>query len=136
MELTVDRKYKKEEYTIGNLYINGEYFCDTLEDKVRLLNAYEDKIYGETAIPMGRYKVILTYSPHFERILPEIINVTFFKDIRIHNGNTKEHTKGCILVGLNKAVGKVLYSKKTLDKLMTILQQAVDNNEEIFINIK
>lgn len=121
MKLELKRIYKGDDYTIGNLYIDGVYFCDTLEDKVRILNSYEDKVYAETAIPMGCYDVKLTYSPHFKRILPELQNVDFFEYIRIHSGNDKKDTKGCILVGENKIKGKLVNSKKTLDKLMKIL---------------
>lgn len=138
MELTLCRTYKCEDYTIGDLYIDNVWFSSTLEDKVRLLNCYEDKVYGETAIPIGRYKVILSYSNHFKRILPEILNVDFFKGIRIHEGNKKENTKGCILVGECKNVkeGYIYNSKNVMNKLMAILQDAVDKNDEIFINIQ
>ncbi len=134
MELDVERIYKADTYTIGKLYINGSYFCDTLEDKVRLLNCYEDKVYGETAIPVGRYKVILSYSNHFKKILPEILNVDFFKGIRIHSGNEKNDTEGCILVGECKNVneGYIYNSKNVMKKLLQVLQST---KEEIFINI-
>lgn len=91
MELKNERIYKGEDYTIGELSINGMFFCHTLEDKVRLLNSYEDKVYGETAIPIGRYKVILSYSNHFKCTMPEIINVEFFKGVRIHAGNYADY---------------------------------------------
>ena len=91
MELKNERIYKGEDYTIGDLYVNNVWFSNTLEDKVRLLNSYEDKVYGETAIPIGRYKVILSYSNRFKRILPEILNVDFFKGIRIHEGNYADY---------------------------------------------
>lgn len=136
MNIRIDRLYKKEDYTIGNLYINGEYLCNTLEDKVRTLDTTEDKIYGETAIPEGRYEVILSYSPHFKKILPELLDVPMFKDIRIHAGNDKEDTKGCILVGENKEVGKVINSRKTMKKLMSRIKTAWDNGEKIYINIR
>ena len=137
MDIDVERIYKADDYTIGKMYINKQYFCDTLEDKVRLLNCYEDKVYGETAIPIGRYKVVLSYSNHFKRILPEILNVDFFKGIRIHEGNQKENTQGCILVGECKNVkeGYIYNSKNVMNKLMAILQDAIDKNDEIFINI-
>lgn len=137
MVIDVTRIHKAKDYTIGNLSINGNYFCNTLEDKVRILNSFEDKVYGETAIPMGRYKVVLSYSNHFKRILPEILNVEFFKGIRIHEGNQKEDTNGCILVGECKNVneGYIYNSKNVMKKLMTILQDAVNKKEEIFINI-
>lgn len=91
MELILKRIHKGEDYTIGELYINGDFFCNTLEDKVRLLNSYEDKVYGETAIPIGRYKIILSYSNHFKMILPELLNVDFFKYIRMHAGNYADY---------------------------------------------
>ena len=132
MKLTLIRKYKKEDYTIGHLYIDGKLFCDVLEDRVRELNTLEDKVYGKTAIPEGVYQVKLTYSPRFKKILPEILNVQFFSGIRIHAGNTAEDSEGCILVGENKVKGKVINSKKTLEKLMKILKSAQD---PIFLQI-
>lgn len=91
MELKNKRIYKGEDYTIGELYVDGVFICHTLEDKVRLLNSYEDKVYGETAIPIGRYKVVLSYSNRFKKVLPEILNVEFFKGIRIHEGNYADY---------------------------------------------
>ena len=137
MELKNERIYKGEDYTIGELSINGMFFCHTLEDKVRLLNSYEDKVYGETAIPIGRYKVVLSYSNRFKRILPEILNVEFFKGIRIHEGNHKDNTEGCLLVGECKNVkeGFIYNSKNTYKKLFQILQDAVNRNEEIYLTI-
>lgn len=133
MKLTVKRIYKGENYTIGHLYIDGVYFCDVLEDMVRELNKLEDKVYGKTAIPEGVYQVNLTYSPKFKKILPEILNVQFFSGIRIHSGNTADDSEGCLLVGENKVKGKVINSKKTLEKLMKILKSAQD---PIFLQIK
>lgn len=138
MEIDINRIYKGKDYTIGELNIDGIFICNTLEDKVRLLNSYEDKVYANTAIPIGRYKLILSYSNHFKRILPEILNVDFFNGIRIHEGNNKEDTKGCILVGEYKDIkeGYIYNSKNTMKKLMDILQKATNNNnEEIFITI-
>lgn len=136
MELLVNREYKKDKYTIGFLYINGTYICDTLEDKVRVLENEEDKVYGETAIPEGRYEVILSYSKRFKKVLPELLGVEFFKGVRIHSGNTDKDTEGCILVGENKEVGKVINSRKTMKKLMSKLKTAWDSGEKIYINIK
>ena len=109
MKLTIKRIAKKPTYTIGKLYIDGKYYCDTLEDPVRDLTK-EAKIAGNTAIPAGTYRVSVTYSPKFGRDLPLIENVPHFTGIRIHRGNTPADTAGCILVGENKAVGKVLNS--------------------------
>ena len=129
IKITIHREVKADNYTLGRLYINNEYLCDTLEDKVRLLNDYEDKVYGETAIPSGVYKVILSYSPRFDKVLPELLNVEFFNNIRIHNGNTAKDSSGCILVGMNPNPneGLVLQSRKTLRKLMEILETDKNN---------
>lgn len=126
MEILIKRKYKGDTYTIGDLFVNGRFICNTIEDKVRILNEYEDKVYGETAIPEGIYHVKLTYSPKFKKVLPEILNVQFFKGIRIHAGNSEKDSEGCIIVGENKVKGKVVNSRKTLEKLMNILKNAQD----------
>jgi hypothetical protein len=118
MKLTLKRTAKKPTYTIGKLYIDGTYFCDTLEDTVRPAGV---KIPGQTAIPAGEYKVVLTVSNRFKRLLPEILNVPDFIGIRIHRGNTYKDTEGCILVGLNKIVGSVvnsvIYEQLLVEKL-------------------
>lgn len=112
MKIKVDRIYKGESYTIGKMYLNGEYFCDTLEDAIRPV-----KIPNETAIPAGTYKVEVTYSPRFKRNLPLLIDVPNYTGIRIHNGSNKDHTSGCILVGFNTSKGKLTNSRKTSDQL-------------------
>lgn len=141
MELLVVRYNKKPNYTIGKLFINGEYFCDTLEDADRgLANAMTlsqiqaAKRKGITAIPTGRYLMELTVSPRFGRTLPILIGVKGFEGIRIHRGNTQEDTEGCILVGENKAVGKVLNSSNTEQRLIERLQK-INHTEQIYITI-
>lgn len=141
MELLVVRYHKKPTYTIGKMYINGEYFCDTLEDTDRgLANAMTTsqiqaaKRKGTTAIPTGRYLMELTVSPRFGRTLPILIGVKGFDGIRIHRGNTHEDTEGCILVGENKAVGNVLNSANTENRLMERLQK-INQTEQIYITI-
>lgn len=110
MKVEVKRTFKGTEYTIGKLYIDGHYLCDTLEDTVR--NGV--KIAGKTAIPAGTYKVKKTMSPRFKKILPEILNVPGFTGVRIHAGNTAADTDGCLLLGLNKKKGQVLESQTTM----------------------
>ena len=117
MKIKVDRIYKGESYTIGKMYLNGEYFCDTLEDAIRPV-----KIPNETAIPAGTYKVEVTYSPRFKRNLPLLIDVPNYTGIRIHNGSNKDHTSGCILVGFNTSKGILSDSRKTSDQLTEKLQ--------------
>ena len=117
MKIKVDRIYKGESYTIGKMYLNGEYFCDTLEDAIRPV-----KIPNETAIPAGTYKVEVTYSPRFKRNLPLLIDVPNYTGIRIHNGSNKDHTSGCILVGFNTSKGILSDSRKISDHLTNLLK--------------
>lgn len=133
MKIELKRIFKGEDYTIGKLYIDGKYYCDTLEDTDRGLSndmsldeIKKKKIYSKTAIPTGTYKIELTYSPKFKRILPLLNGVKGFSAIRIHNGNHQGHTEGCILVGYNKVKGKVIDSIATINKLMNLLQRESD----------
>lgn len=135
MELKLLRKYSKPSYTIGHLYIDGKKICDTLEDTVRDL-VTEKKVKGRTAIPAGRYRVILNWSPRFGRVLPLLLNVPHFDGIRIHAGNTAKDTEGCILVGENRERGKVLNSRATMDRLMQVLISANNRNEEMWITVE
>lgn len=136
IHLSVIRKAYRDTYTIGKMYINGEYFCDTLEDKVRTLNSINDKIKGETAIPAGTYKITLEMSPRFKRKLPLLHNVPYFSGILIHRGNTAKDTHGCILVGENKVKGQVINSTKAEVALMDILTKAVSKGDTIDIEVK
>ena len=141
MELLLERKYLKNEYTIGVLYINGEYFCNTFEDKNRDLNKNgtfdcgECKIYGNTCIPYGKYEVVITYSPKFKRELPLLKDVPFFEGIRIHRGNTHKDTLGCILVGENKKKGMVINSTQYEVELIKRMKQSLSKGEKIYIKI-
>lgn len=142
MNIILNRIAKKAKYTIGKLYINNKYFCDTLEDTDRGLTQSmteqqigSKKVYGETAIPTGTYRIIISYSNKFKKQMPLLLNVPGFAGIRIHSGNTEKDSLGCILVGKNKAVGKVLESRDTYSKLFSILQEA-NKKETIKITIK
>ena len=110
-KVEVKRTFKGTEYTIGKLYIDGAYFCDTMEETVRT----GEKIAGKTAIPAGTYKVKMTWSPRFKRYLPEILNVPNFSGVRIHAGNSALDTEGCILLGLNKVKARVVCSKNAVE---------------------
>jgi len=129
MKLLSKRIYKAPTYTISHLYVDGVKFCDVLEDVVR---ADGVKVYGETAIPAGTYKVILNVSNRFKCLMPLLLNVPNFEGIRIHSGNTDKDTHGCLLVGVNSVKGKVIESKKTFAALMEVLKAAKD---EITIEI-
>lgn len=130
MKLTLKRIALKPTYTIGKLYIDDNYFCDTLEDTVRDLNKDgkfdngEEKIKGKTAIPYGTYEIKWTYSHRFKKYTPQLMNVPSFEGIRIHAGNSSKDTEGCLLLGENKKVGMVLNSKATIAKFCPIIKDA------------
>lgn len=132
IRLTLIRKVFTEDFTEGELYIDNTYFCDTIEDKVRVLKTEKDKVPGKTAILSGIYKVILDFSNTFKKVLPHLLNVKFFSGIRIHSGNTANDSRGCIIVGKKTEDGYVSNSRKTMYALMEILEEA----DEIEIEIK
>ena len=138
MKIKLIRKYRKETYTIGKLYVDGVYFCDTIEDRDRGLNndmglaeIMAKKRYGETAIPYGTYYVEITYSPKYKRMMPEIKGVKGFSGIRIHSGNTSKDTLGCLIVGKNTQVGMVTESRKTYNALFALMKDKKDITIEI-----
>ena len=137
MKLKLIRTWYADTYTIGKLYIDGVYFADTLEDKNRdvdkngVFNNGEKKVYGKTCIPFGTYKVILSMSSKFKKILPLLLNVPQFDGIRIHSGNTDEDSSGCILVGINDIKGRISKSTITFNSLMTKLSKADNITIEI-----
>ena len=137
MKIKVKRIALKDKYTIGHMYIDGKFVCDTLEDKVRDLNKNgkfdngEIKIPNETAIPYGTYNVTMNiqslkysnyakypYVKKYNDFMPRLQNVPSFEGILIHAGNTADHTSGCILVGENKIKGQVVNSQKIWTNLM------------------
>lgn len=131
MILKLSRIFKGDKYTIGKLYTDGIYFCDTIEDVVRTI-----KIKHETAIPIGKYQVIITRSERFKKDMPLLLNVPNFDGIRIHSGNTESDTSGCILVGENKVKGQVINSRLTFVKLFAIIQSALRLGDKVFIEIE
>ena len=141
MKLTLKRIALRPTYTIGRLYVDGNYFCDTLEDTVRDLNKDgkfdngEKKVYAKTAIPYGTYEIKWTYSPRFKNYTPQLMNVPSFEGIRIHAGNTSADTEGCLILGENKQVGKVLNSRATINKFYPIIKKACSNGK-VTIEIK
>ena len=140
MRLTLVRRWNKKDYCIGDLYINGKWFCNVLEDRDRGLDdsMSEDeikqiKIKGETAIPTGIYTVLLTYSPKYKKVMPLINNVKGYSGIRIHSGNSSKDTEGCLLVGKNTVVGRLTDSRNTFNALFKRLQQKGSNKITIEI---
>lgn len=151
MNIRVTRIYKGD-YTIGNLYVDGVWMANTLEDKDRGLNfnmslseIQRIKVYGETAIPIGIYKIDMdTISPKFKDRawakccngkIPRLKGVKGFEGVLIHVGNTPADTLGCILVGYNKIKGQIINSSDTFKRLYAIMKEAYDKQEEITIEI-
>ena len=133
MKLILTRHARRADYTIGRLEDeNGKKICDTLEPIWRNYDGGEMKIPRKSAIPEGSYRVVVTKSRRFQKYLPLLVGVPGFEGVRIHAGNTSRDTEGCILVGQNLQVGKVLWSRITLSKLMKI----IENEKEIYLTIK
>lgn len=135
MKIEVNRIFKASNYTIGELSVNDNYLCDTLEDRVR---PEGEKVYGETAIPAGTYTVVLSYSNRFKKVMPEIQNVPNFTGVRIHCGNSSKDTEGCLLVGKwdGKTENWISDSKNSYNKLYPLLEEAFNKKENITITIK
>ena len=153
MKLLIERKWKKSTYTIGRLYVDGVYFCNTLEDRDRGLRQIDPlgviqsrKVYGETAIPVGTYEVSVDItSPKYSAVawywklcqgkMPRILNVKAFDGILMHPGANALDTKGCVLVGKNTKVGQLTESKATFEKLYKLMKAAHDKGEKIILEI-
>lgn len=129
MILTLKRSNHTAKATIGSLFIDGAFECFTLEDVVRPV-----KIAGETAIPAGRYEIIINFSNRFQRRMPLLLNVPNFDGVRIHTGNTDADTHGCILVGKHKAVNKITGSRSAYSALFKKLDKAL-KTEKAFLDI-
>jgi hypothetical protein len=146
MELTLIRKYFKEKYTLGKLSVDQNPICDTMEDVVRNLHDInhdgdfdddaEGKIYGKTAIPCGKYKIIVSLSPRLKRRLPLLLNVPGFTGIRIHGGKNETWTEGCILVGENKEKGSLVNYPYWEATIRNMIDEKIKNKESVFITIK
>jgi hypothetical protein len=133
LQLKLKRIARRPNYTIGRLYADGKYVCDTLEDTER---EGMTKIPGKTAIPKGNYKVIVSYSCKFKKEMPLLLKVPNFEGIRIHSGNDETHTEGCILCGENKVVGKVVNSRVVTDKVYKIINEAINKGKEVWIEVR
>lgn len=152
MEIKTDRKYKKETYTVSNMFVDGVWFCNVIEDRDRGLRSDQPisyirkvKVPSETAIPSGRYRVILSVqSAKFSKkskymwckgFLPRVMGVPGFDGILIHAGTSAADSAGCLIVGMNTEKGKVTSSMVTLKKLYEKMQAAVQAKETIWLTV-
>lgn len=133
MKIKLKRTFRGETYTIGHLYIDGVYYCDTLEDKCRIISGdCTQKIYGRTAIPEGIYEVKVIWWEKHNNWYPYIVNVPCFTGILIHGGIDENDTEGCILLGENKTKGHLENCSKYVRKLTNMLK----NNGSVIIKIQ
>lgn len=120
--IRIDRYLLTDNKTIGKMYLNDKFFCDTLEDTYRGQDLSNAKVYGETAIPNGTYRTVVNYSPAFNKQLPQLLNVPYFTGIRIHTGASEKNTEGCILVG-DYNNGKWSLNSNYVNKLVGLIPQ-------------
>jgi len=126
LKLHLERDVLKDGFTLGKLSIDGQHFCYTVEDAVRPV-----KIAGVTAIPYGVYKVVLTLSNRFKKVMPLLLDVPGFEGVRIHAGNTAADTEGCLIVGFERWEKGVLRSRSAFEGLMAVLEKAKNIEIEI-----
>jgi hypothetical protein len=143
MKIKIIRKYRKTDYTIGEMYIDGRFFCSTLEDTDRGLQSdmplselKAKKKYGITAIPTGRYKVKMTYWAKYKKYYPELCNVPGYTSILIHGGKNATATLGCVLVGENKIKGGLINSGKYVEELRQKITAEIKAGKEVYITIE
>lgn len=139
MQLILERKIHNETSTEGNLYINGKWFCHTIEDRVRAKPGEwkrELKVYGKTAIPYGIYPVLVTWSNRFKRPMPGVFNVPDFEGIRFHWGVNELSSAGCIILSFKAENDKdrLLLDKSATEKLIDIIGKA-QKKEKIYLHI-
>ncbi len=131
MKITLKRQPSNQSCTFGSIFVDGKFVCYSLEDIVR-----KEKIYGETAIPAGVYKVVITMSNRFKVDLPLLLNVPEYEGVRIHPGNVAADTHGCILPGMtivnNTSIGQ---SRAAFNVLFPMIKNALDAGEEVYIDI-
>jgi hypothetical protein len=151
MEINITRAPSVKGATIGRLSVDGLFLCYTLEDEVREPNTKQDghpypyisvsdwvaswKIQNKTAIPRGRYRVVVNFSPHFQKELPELCDVPGFSGVRIHSGNSAADTEGCILVGLTTEANLIYHSKDAFKLLFPKIQAALAAKQDVFLSI-
>ena len=131
MTLTIQREPSQAWGTRGYLLLNGEPDMFTLEDVVRS----GPKVLHETAIPAGRYRVVIDFSQRFGRMMPHILDVPGFTGVRLHSGNVAADTSGCVLVGLGRSEQGVTRSRDAMERLLAQLAPALARGEQVWIEV-
>ena len=132
MDLLVRREPSVDGTTIGQMFVNGRFSFWTLEDQIR----EGPKVIHETAIPAGRYRVTITKSERFGKMLPLINDVPGFTGVRIHSGTTSADTSGCILVGMQRGPASILSSRIAMDNLQPQIASALAKGDEVWLTIE
>ena len=132
MEIELQREKSQADFTHGQILVDGKPECFIVEDVVR----DGPKVFGKTAIPAGRYRVIITHSPRFRRPLPLLLDVPGFEGVRIHPGNTAKDTEGCLLPGIAKTAKGVANSRLAFSRLFMKIEAVLKAGEEVWIAIK
>lgn len=122
-------------HNYGKFFVDGKYLGETLEDPDRRLEDGGLKINGDTAIPRGKYKVIITFSNRFQKPMPLICDVPGFDGVRIHGGNTEHDTHGCILLGNSRVVGGIAHCAGPNERLMNLLEAAEALGEQVWLEV-
>lgn len=143
MEIVLKREVRTKSSTIGKLSIVGSPFnCHTLEDRDTALNQRSPldeikkvKVYGVTAIPYGRYELVINRSARFKKEMPLLLNVPGFEGIRIHSGNTDKDTEGCILLGKTRSADFIGNSRLAYFEFFLLVKSALERSEKVFITI-
>ena len=151
MKILIDRNYKYPKYTIGEVYVNGNFYCYSLEDTDRGLHVdmpmryfKERKVYGETAVPCGVYEVIIDWSPKFKKYMPHVmyrnadgklVEVPGFSGIRIHSLATSKDTLGCIGFGDWNGGDRLINSRAITANLVDRIQKARNEKEKVVLEI-
>lgn len=132
MELLLIRNKSSKESTIGELTLDGKHIAYTLEDVVRPKG---EKVFGKTAIPTGRYEVVITFSNRFQVMMPLLVDVPGYSGVRLHWGNYSSSTDGCLLVGTGKATDMVTDSRKAYAVVHKLIEDGLAKGK-VFITIK
>jgi hypothetical protein len=137
MKIEVQRDIFTANSTTSKVYVNDSLFCYGLEDYDRRIECDPScKVDGETAIPRGTYKVIVNFSQRFQKLMPQVVDVEGFSGVRIHPGNTKADTHGCLLVGTARDTDRVMNSRVAFDRLFDAIESALDRGQEVTIEYK
>lgn len=135
MKLVLKRDVFGDTFTLGSLAADGKHLGFTCEDTDRRMEDGHEKVKGQTAIPRGKYSVILSFSHRFQRVMPEVLEVPGFTGIRIHGGNTSDDTLGCPLLGIQRTQKGVAKCKEVNERLINLIELAEEHGEDVTLEI-